>query len=62
MVSGAPGDAFILGNGKVYERGFVIINGSHLVLLFHRERLCESGPSAEFILVYASGGLTDPIF
>ena len=42
----------ILGNGKVHQKGFVIIDGSHLVLLFHRETLFESGPSREFVFVY----------
>ena len=43
MVNGVYGDAFILGNGKIYQRGFVIVNGPHLVLVFHRETLWLRG-------------------
>ena len=51
MVNGVYGDAFILRDGKIHQRGFVIVNGSHLVLLFHRETFCESGPRREFFFV-----------
>ena len=52
MVNGVYSDSFILGDGKVNQGGFVIIDGSHFVLLFHGKTLCESGPSREFLFAY----------
>ena len=52
VVNGVSSGSFILGDGKVHQGGFVIINGSHFALLLYGETLCESGPSQEFLFVY----------
>ena len=59
VVYGMYGDVFVLGNCKICQRSFVIINWPHLVLLFHGKRVVRVDPTGSSSL--SMGPLMKPV-